>query len=106
MSDRPSLLAALGRLDDKQRAVLAIVVTEWADACERFAAMHSAHEGYAVILEELDELWSEIKNDNGQGVFPRLEAMTLESVQVAAMALRFVHDVGDADAFPPKILIA
>ena len=51
---------------------------------------HTAHEGYAVILEELDELKAEIwkrksLRDNDQ--------MIKEAIQVAAMALRFIVDV-------------
>ncbi len=48
---------------------------------------NSAHEGYAVILEELDEVWEEIKRDD-------LPAAQQEMVQVAAMALRFLVDTG------------
>ena len=63
--------------------------------------MHSAHEGYAVILEELDELWEEVKKK------PRspenLAAMRSEVVQVAAMAIAFVVEVCDADP-PPSPL--
>lgn len=60
------------------------------------APMASAHEGYAVILEELDELWDEVKKG---GTEPRsVERMRKEAIQVAAMALRFVHDVCDGRA--------
>jgi hypothetical protein len=50
--------------------------------------MHGAHEGYAVILEELDELWAEVK---AQVHNP--DRMRKEALQVAAMAVRFVEDV-------------
>ena len=54
--------------------------------------MRSAHEGYAVILEELDELWDEVKKNPSK--HPRLkEAMRSEAIQVAAMAVRFIIDV-------------
>lgn len=46
---------------------------------------HSHHEGYAVLLEEVDELWEQIKR---QGKDPA--AIRKEAVQVAAMALRFL----------------
>ena len=48
---------------------------------------HSTHEGYAVILEELDELWDEIKSHEG-----RTYNMRMEAKQVAAMAIRFMTD--------------
>lgn len=48
---------------------------------------HSAHEGYAVILEELDELWDEVKADSSK------DRMREEAIQVAATAIRFIEDV-------------
>lgn len=55
-------------------------------ACGSFHPMASPHEGYAVILEELDELWVEVKaHDRAR--------MREEAVQVAAMALRFIVDL-------------
>lgn len=49
----------------------------------------SAHEGYAVLLEEVDELWDEIKKSPKKRDPNKLRE---EAVQVAAMALRFVQD--------------
>jgi hypothetical protein len=43
----------------------------------------STHEGYAVIKEELEELWEEIKKDN-------YENIDKEAVQLCAMALKFL----------------
>lgn len=47
----------------------------------------SAHEGYGVMLEEVDEVWTNVKRDSS------LEEMVAELVQVAAMAQRFAEDV-------------
>lgn len=56
--------------------------------CSNFESFNSAHEGYAVIKEELDELWEEVKkNDLGRS--------REEAVQLAAMAIRFLVDVYD-----------
>lgn len=63
------------------------VLAELVKATEKHGPMLSQHEGYAVILEELDEAWEEIKRNNK-------EAATEEMIQVAAMALRFLIDVG------------
>lgn len=52
--------------------------------------MCSAHEGYAVLLEEVDELWEEVKKRE-----PDMVHMRKEAIQVAAMALRFLMDVCD-----------
>jgi hypothetical protein len=51
-------------------------------------SFHSAHEGYAVILEEVDELWDEVKLQTS-----RPECLRKEAIHVAAMALRFLIDV-------------
>lgn len=56
-------------------------------ATDKFPPFNSAHEGYAVILEELDELWEEIKGEASPS------RMREEAIQVAAMAVRFVYDV-------------
>ena len=64
------------------------VAAELATAVAVHAPMASAHEGWAVIKEEEEELWDEIKAKH-----PDLAAMEREAVQVAAMAVRFLHDV-------------
>lgn len=58
-------------------------------AQNKHAPMASFHEGYAVTLEELDELWEEIKK------YPRhnIHALMTEAYHVAAMAVRFIHDL-------------
>jgi len=61
-------------------------------AKQKFAPMHGPHEGYAVILEELDELWEEVRAKTHDTARMRKEA-----IQVAAMALRFVEDVCDRE---------
>ena len=57
-------------------------------ATQKHKPMNSAHEGYAVIKEELEELWDEIKKQN-----PSKTLMHKEALHVAAMALRFIQDV-------------
>lgn len=51
-------------------------------------ALHSKHEGFAVLKEEVDELWEEIKRKDS-----RPDAVKKEALQVAAMALRFLVDI-------------
>lgn len=53
-------------------------------------AMNSAHEGYGVLLEEVDELWDCVKTKQKNRDLAKMRA---EAIQVAAMALRFAHDV-------------
>jgi hypothetical protein len=63
------------------------VLAELEKAEAKFPPFNSAHEGYAVILEELDELWDEIKNNKESGAEYR---QRIEATQVAAMAMRFL----------------
>lgn len=64
------------------------VLNELRKATDKFPPIHSAHEGYAVILEELDEAWDAIKANNPTHT-------RKEMIQVAAMAIRFIHDLED-----------
>lgn len=64
-------------------------------AIAKHAPMHSAHEGWAVINEELDELWDEVKA--WQPTDHRIEQMRKEALHVATMAIRFIKDVCDGE---------
>lgn len=68
------------------------VLHEVARAKSKFLPFNSAHEGYGVLLEEVDELWDEVKKN--QRVRDKAQ-MRKEAIQVAAMAVRFVLDVCD-----------
>jgi hypothetical protein len=65
----------------------------WLEAQNAMAAWpewNSAHEGFAILLEEVDELkahvWMKQKNRD-------IPAMRKEAIQVAAMALRFATEI-------------
>lgn len=75
-------------------AVLALVRIELQRAIAKHGVFNSPHEAYAVILEELDELWDEVKRNNG-----RKEFALAEAIQVAAMGVRYVADM--AGEIPP-----
>jgi hypothetical protein len=75
-------------------------------ARNKFQPMHSMHEGYAVLLEEVEELWDWIKQkqmpelaeDNRRTVellIPSRNQAAIcgELVQIAAMAQRIFEDV-------------
>ena len=70
--------------------ILHNIKKEFVSASQKFDSFTTYHEGYAVILEELDELWDEIKAKNHSKVHMRKEA-----IQVAAMAMRFIYDLLD-----------
>ena len=51
---------------------------------------HNQHEAYAVILEEIDELWDEIKKNHKNY---DLEAQRTEAKQAAAMLVRLMVEL-------------
>lgn len=95
-----------------ENQVLKLVQIELAAANERFPQFHSAHEGYAVILEEMDELkdavdvaddhlsfaWRYVKGDVTEGVKNHVKYVeeaameaACEAIQVAAMCKKFLE---------------
>lgn len=48
----------------------------------------STHHGYAVLAEEVDELWDHVRLKE-----PDTSQMRRECIQIAAMAIRFIEDV-------------
>jgi hypothetical protein len=71
------------------------IAAELRTAQSMFPAFHSAHEGYAVILEELDELKAHVwTKDCNRDIM----AMRREALQVAAMAVRFIRDICEKEA--------
>ena len=56
----------------------------------KYNCMQSAHEGYAILLEEVEELWDEVKRKQSKR---RPNKMRKEAIQVAAMAIRFAMEV-------------
>lgn len=74
------------------------VANELARAQSLFPAQHSVHEALGVIREEYAEFEQEVYKFNlakGRDTRP---AMRKELIQLAAMALRAVHDVIDTPA--------
>lgn len=65
---------------------LEAIQQEYKAAREQFLPMRGPHEGYAVILEELDEMWDAIKKND-------IVHARKECLQVAAMALAFLLEV-------------
>lgn len=55
------------------------------------APLNSAHEAYAVILEELDEFKAEVWKKRSERDPAKMRA---ELIQIAAMAIRAVEDLG------------
>lgn len=79
------------------RIVARDMLVELRVARTRFGNFNSGHEGYAVILEELDELWDEIRLDHHKSTPATRKRIGEEAIQLGAMGLRFVEDVYGAD---------
>lgn len=83
-------------------AVLALgreVAAELHRANEKHGALFaSPHEGYSVILEELDELWEHVKDNTS-----RTDEARAEAIQVAAMALKYALMIDLDRVRPPSI---
>lgn len=73
---------------DLVRNILDDVAAEVDRAIEKHPSMMSTHHGYAVIQEEVDELWDLIKRDRG-----RFERAREEALQIAATAVRYILDL-------------
>ena len=66
------------------------IQVELMTACEKFPAIHSAHEAYGVLAEEMAEFFDEVRKS------PRKrddDAMRHELIQIAAMAMRAIIDL-------------
>lgn len=74
------------------------------DEFDRARSLHhnfnSGHEGYAVLREEVDELWDAVKRQKSYVAYNG--AVAREAVQVAAMALRFLVDLVEANGVGHK----
>ena len=55
---------------------------------------NSPHEGYAVLLEKVDELWDEVKKNHSRR---DKDLMRTEAIHAAAMAIRFIKDCCNGD---------
>lgn len=81
--------------NNRRMRLLALIDQELETATRRFDGFHSPHEGWAVIKEELDELWEHVRANTGRD----RDAM-VECVQIATMALRYVYDLGEDAPLP------
>ena len=75
-------------------SILIDVSEEYDRASSKFPPFRSAHEGLAIIWEEFDELKAEIFLRHSKRDMTK---MRKEAIQVAAMAVRFIHDICDGE---------
>lgn len=64
---------------------LELVDKEQKRATKKHGPIRSFHEGYAVLLEEVDELWDEVKKKTENR---NIDNIKEELVQIAAMAAK------------------
>lgn len=70
----------------KTNHIVQEVLRELQSAVEKYKPFNSAHEGFSIMNEEVDEMWDEVKKDDPERAIE-------EAIQVAAMAIRFIKDI-------------
>ena len=73
--------------------ILEDVKKEFEFATNKYGGFTSLHEAYAVVLEEVDELWEEVKASQKDST--RIKFAKKEAIQVATMAIRLIFDCCD-----------
>lgn len=83
------------RIDFNMKAnIITDIDIEFIRATTLYPKFNSRHEGYAILLEEVDELWNEIKKNHSTRPEAKA-AQRKEAVQVGAMTMRFIYDCCD-----------
>lgn len=81
-------LSACKNLSERDVEAVRLIAIELDRARGKFGPFASAHEGFSVLHEEVDELWDEVKSKRkSRG------NLATEATQVGAMAARFLVDV-------------
>jgi hypothetical protein len=70
----------------KYEDAMVLVKKQMDFATGKFPPFRSSHEGYAILKEEVDEFWHEVKANN-------IKLAREEVAQVAAMAIRYLMDI-------------
>ena len=70
--------------------ILEDIKKEFKFATEHWGGFNSLHEAYAIVLEEMDELWDEVKRSQKDP--KRMPYVREEALQVATMAIRLIYD--------------
>ena len=70
---------------DTVEGIIETVKVELEIANKKFPLFNSQHEGFAVLKEEVDELWDDVKGNAADSL------TKAECVQVAAMAIKMLQ---------------
>ena len=71
-------------------SIQGLIQEEYKTASSKYPPFNSTHEGYAVIQEEVDELWDLVKANKG---IKGNQEFKKECIQIASMAIRFINDL-------------
>jgi len=96
----------LNKIPEQERINLTLIYEQYLAAKKQYPPFKSPHEAYAIILEELEETWNEIKNhkkpthlmqgklmDDSLSKGAGRDTMKYEIKSVGAMVLRFMLDL-------------
>lgn len=86
MGDEFETLGIMVEAHEHKERMISKIINEYNRAYDIHKPFNSAHEGYAIIKEEVDEMWDCIKENE-------VDHARREAMQVAAMALRFLIDI-------------
>lgn len=67
-----------------------LITDAYNEATAKHSPLRSLHEGYAVLFEEVEELWDEIKKQSDER---EIDTLIKEAAQVGAMAQRILADL-------------
>ncbi len=79
----------MNRYEAKQKA-LDLITKEYEKAAAEKPPYNSPHEAYAILLEEVEEFWAEVKKKEE---LHDLDRMAEEVKQIGAVAMRILTDV-------------
>ena len=70
--------------------ILEDIKEEFEVASKKWKGFNSLHEAYAIVLEEVNELWEEVKASQKNS--SRIKFAREEAIQVATMVIRLIFD--------------
>lgn len=81
-------------MSNRKLSIIADIDKEYTHAISLHPKFNSRHEGFAILYEEVNELWDEVRKNHVKNPEARC-TQRKEAVQVAAMAIRFIQDCCD-----------
>lgn len=80
---------------EADNAMCAEILEAYRKARAKHKPMRGPHEGYAIMLEEFDELWEEVRKWQPNQTPEARAALRKEALHVAAMSLAFLLEALD-----------